>query len=157
MLRRLDTLLESKCLRRRASKVRFFDKQLQSLVSDMLETMRAAHGVGLAAPQIGVPYQIAVIEIGSSSPIILANPEIIRAKGSMECNEGCLSLPKLFGRTVRSKEVVVKAKDLQGVEQRYSACGGLFSQVLQHEIDHLYGLLFIKRVTDIDHDLRMMQ
>ena len=135
-------------LRQKAKRVSQFDKPLQKLVDDMIETMRAAPGVGLAGPQIGVPLRLAVIEVDDEITVI-ANPEIVKASEGEEMDEGCLSVPGYWGRVRRADKVVVKAKNRDGKDFRVSA-EGLLAQALQHEIDHLHGMLYVDRLDSFD-------
>jgi peptide deformylase len=128
-------------LHQKAKKVSQFDQNLRKLVDDMVETMRAAPGVGLAAPQIGVPLRVAVVEV-EESLMVLVNPEILKTKGEEELDEGCLSVPGYWGRIKRAQSVVVKARDQHGKEIRVKG-EALLGQALQHEIDHLNGTLYI--------------
>jgi peptide deformylase len=128
-------------LRQKAKKVSQFDRNLHKLIDDMIETMRAAPGVGLAAPQIGVPLRVAVVEVDEKLTV-LVNPEVIKRSGEEELDEGCLSVPGYWGRIKRSESVVVKARDKLGKEIRVKG-DGLFGQALQHETDHLNGVLYI--------------
>ncbi len=140
------------------------DERARKLADDMLETMRAANGVGLAAQQIGVPIQLAVIDvsgvedrpselimggksvaIGEFMPMILVNPAIELGKETEEGVEGCLSFPDLNGDIVRASSVKVKAKRLDGTLLEFEA-RGLLSRAVQHEVDHLNGILFIDRM-----------
>jgi peptide deformylase len=135
-------------LRQKAKRITQFDKPIQKLVDDMIETMRAAPGVGLAGPQVGVPLRLAVIEVDGKVTVI-ANPEIIKTVGEEELDEGCLSVPGYWGRVKRAEKVVVRARNRDGKEFRISA-DGLLAQALQHEIDHLDGLLYIDRMQSLD-------
>jgi peptide deformylase len=128
-------------LRQKAKRVTQFDRNLHTLIDDMIETMRAAPGVGLAAPQIGVPLRVAVIEV-DEQVTVLVNPEIVKLTGEEELDEGCLSVPGYWGRIRRAQQVTVKARDRFGKEIRVRG-DGLFGQALQHETDHLNGLLYI--------------
>jgi peptide deformylase len=128
-------------LHRKAKRVSQFDKNLRALVDDMIETMRAAPGVGLAAPQIGVPLRVAVIEV-DEKVTVLVNPEIVKRNGEEELDEGCLSVPGFWGKIKRAQSVTVKARDQFGKEIRVKG-EGLFAQALQHEVDHLNGMLYI--------------
>ncbi len=133
-------------LRQKAKRVSQVDKTIQRLIDDMIETMRAAPGVGLAAPQIGVPLRLAVIEVDEKVTVII-NPEIIKSSEETELlDEGCLSVPGFWGQVVRANKVSVKALDRNGKEQRIRDAEGLFAQALQHEIDHLDGRLYIDRM-----------
>ena len=136
-------------LRQKAKKVSQFDRNLQRLVEDMIETMRAAPGVGLAAPQIAVPLRVAVVEV-DEKVTVLVNPEIVKASDEIEeLDEGCLSVPGYWGQIKRHKSVVVKARDQFGKEVRVRG-EGLYGQALQHEIDHLNGTLYIEHPGVID-------
>src|SRR5918998_1047204 len=139
-------------LRQKARKVSRIDTSIAKLVEDMIETMRAAPGVGLAAPQIGVPLQVAVVETEKEQVHVLINPEIVKADGEYEPDEGCLSVPGYWAKVKRNERVTVKARDLKGKEIRLSG-DGLFGQALQHEIDHLNGMVYVDRLDSLD-DLR---
>ncbi|MGH2487056.1 MAG: peptide deformylase [Ktedonobacterales bacterium] len=138
--------LENPVLRAKAKKITRFDDHLERLAEDMFDTMRAAPGVGLAAPQIGLSIRVLVAEYEEES-VALVNPEIIKASADEELGtEGCLSIPGVVGDDVpRATAVTVKAKDLKGKEIRLKA-DGWFARILQHEIDHLDGVLFIDRI-----------
>lgn len=135
-------------LRQKAKKVSQFDRNLQQLVDGMIETMRAAPGVGLAAPQIGVPLRVAVIEV-EEKVTVLVNPEIVKRIGEEELVEGCLSVPGYWGTVKRAQSVVVKARDQYGKQIRVRG-EGLFSQALQHETEHLSGILYIDHPGVVD-------
>ncbi|MBI4495258.1 MAG: peptide deformylase [Chloroflexi bacterium] len=135
-------------LRQKAKRVPRIDRSIEELVDDMVETMRDAPGVGLAAPQIGVSLRIAVIEVDHKVTVLI-NPEIIKLKGECEPEEGCLSVPGYWGCAKRAESVVVKARDLGGRDFRVQG-EGLFGQALQHEIDHLNGILYIDHIADPD-------
>jgi peptide deformylase len=139
-------------LRTKCKKVGRIDPGLQRLADDMLETMHAANGVGLAAPQVGVCLRLIVIELPedyddplAGQPIILFNPEIVKSSGESEGEEGCLSIPGWVANVKRAEVVTVKGKDRAGHEVRYKG-DGLLSVAFQHEIDHLEGVLFIDKV-----------
>jgi peptide deformylase len=114
------------------------------LVDDMFETMYVANGIGLAAPQVGRLERIAVVDVGEEGPgrIALINPEIVREEGETRGEEGCLSIPEIYGEVTRSALVTVRALDRDGKEFAIEA-EGLLAVCLQHEIDHLHGKLFI--------------
>lgn len=137
-------------LRRRARKVTRFDDNIRTLVKDMIETMRDAPGVGLAAPQIGVPLQVAVIEAEKDEIHVLVNPEILKLDGEHILDEGCLSVPGYWGKVKRGERVTVKAKDANGKDVRINAAEGLLGQALQHEIDHLNGMIYVDRLDSLD-------
>jgi peptide deformylase len=136
-------------LRQKAKRVSQVDRTIQKLIDDMIETMKAAPGVGLAAPQVGVPLRLAVVDVDDKITVIV-NPEIVKSSGEVELDEGCLSVPGFWGRLNRAERVSVKALDRNGKEQRIRDAEGLFAQALQHEIDHLDGLLYVSRMGDLD-------
>ena len=138
-----------------AEPVTAFDAALEKLVADMFETMYAAHGVGLAAPQIGISKRLCVIDITSGenpdSKLVLANPEIISSEGKSMLEEGCLSLPDFRAKTPRPKRATVRAQDVHGNE--FSMTGeDLLARAFCHEIDHLKGTLFIKHISMLKRD-----
>ena len=145
-------------LRQKARKIHRFDASLPKLVQNMFETMHAYNGVGLAAPQIAQSLRLFVVECtdqetGKHYKVAMANPEIIKAEGEQRGVDGCLSIPGYYGVNVRrAAHVVVKGKDMHGKPLRVSA-EGLFAWALQHEIDHLNGILYIDRL-DRPEDLR---
>ena len=120
---------------------------LGALARDMIETMYLSRGVGLAAPQVGVNVRLAVIDVspGRGLPMVLVEPRIVERSGSATDEEGCLSVPGINGRVKRAARVVVEHEDLDGATCRIEA-EGLLARVLQHEIDHLDGKLFIDRL-----------
>ncbi len=138
-------------LSRKTSRVKRVDAGVRRLVKDMIETMHDAHGVGLAANQIGVPLRIAVIQLpDDEEAVVLINPEVVRREGSRELTEGCLSIPGYSGCTLRSEKVDVKAKGLDGKSFRIRAEGDLMAQALEHETDHLDGHLYVERLVSKD-------
>ena len=128
-------------LHERAKKVSHFDASLHRLLADMVDTMRDAPGIGLAANQIGVPLQVAVIEL-EEKVTELINPEVVRTNGEVTDWEGCLSVPGFVAEVRRHARVTVKARDRHGKEFRVKG-DELFARALQHEIDHLNGILYI--------------
>lgn len=143
---------ENPTLRMKAKKIHRFDASLQKLADDMFETMHAANGAGLAAPQIDLSIRLLVAEY-EDRRVALVNPEIIKAEGEVTGSEGCLSIPGYFGANIRRAEnVTVKAQDTRGKDIRVRA-EGWFARILQHEIDHLDGILFLDRL-DRPEDLR---
>ncbi len=132
-------------LRQPAKRVgRVVAPEIRQLVEQMCEAMSASHGVGLAANQVGVARAIAVVEVDGETTVLL-DPEIVSANGAEASDEGCLSLPRLYGLVERPTSVVVKARDLRGRQFKLEG-EGLLARALQHEIDHLNGKLFIDRV-----------
>ncbi len=121
-----------------------FDRALQTLIDDMFETMYAANGIGLAAPQIGLSLKLAVIDVSSerNQRLVIINPEIIAHDGSVPKSEGCLSVPGAYDKAPRALTVRVRAKDREGNPFEQDA-DGILAHCLQHEIDHLNGKLFI--------------
>ncbi len=115
--------------------------ELRRLTDDMFETMHAAKGIGLAAPQVGRPERLAVIDI-EDNPIVIVNPEIILTDGTARGEEGCLSIPEVFGDVDRATRITVRALDRDGEPFELEATD-LLARCLQHEIDHLHGKLFI--------------
>jgi len=138
-------VLPASILRQKAKKVPKIDQSVLRLIDDMIETMRAAPGVGLAATQIGVPLKVAVIEIPGEEVIVLVNPEIVKREGERIIGEACLSVPGYQGEIKRSVRVKVKARDRQGRNIRIKG-EELLAQALEHEIDHLNGILYVDRV-----------
>lgn len=143
-------------LEKPAAKVSVFDEALKKLAEDMFESMYAAHGVGLAAPQIGIPKSIAVIDVtfkeDAGAKMVLVNPEIIHQEGSQVHSEGCLSLPDFRENVKRSNKVTVRAQDLEG---KYFESTGeeLLARAFLHETDHLRGKVFISHISALKRDL----
>ncbi len=133
-------------LRKKSKAVKKIAPAISKLIASMIETMHAAPGVGLAAPQVGELLRIIVVDIGEG-PVAIVNPRIVKRSGEQTFTEGCLSLPDLEGPVVRSEFVAVKGLNKNGKDLSIEA-EGLFATVLQHEIDHLDGKLFIDRVED---------
>ena len=131
-------------LRQRGEKIGRITDELRNLVHRMVDLMHKANGLGLAANQVGIPRQVAVVEIdGKVTPLV--DPEIVNAKGVEPAEEGCLSLPRLYGTVARPTQVVVRARDLSGRKVKIRA-EGMLARALVHEIDHLNGRLFIDQV-----------
>lgn len=141
-------LLGDPILRQKAKRVSRFDKSIQQLIDDMIDTMRDAPGTGLAAPQVGVPLRVAVIEVDEEITVV-CNPEIVETEGEYEPEEGCLSIPGYVANVKRALKVVVKAKNRRGKDIKIKA-EDLLAHALQHEIDHLDGILFIDRLPSLD-------
>lgn len=136
-------------LRQRCAEVDRFDQELSRLARDMVETMLAAPGVGLAAPQVGVTRRLAVVDISvgkeEGALHVLVNPRIVRAEGKVADVEGCLSIPELSDKVERPERIVVEAQDLRGEPFALEADGWL-ARAICHEVDHLNGMLFIQRL-----------
>lgn len=143
-------------LKQPAAPVRDFDDRLRQLAQDMTETMYAAPGVGLAAPQVGVSLRLAVIDCaGQEEPpalLTLVNPEIIASDGERCEEEGCLSVPGFYARVERSARVQVRFQDLEGTSRLIEA-EGLTAVACQHEIDHLDGVLFVDHLSPLKRGL----
>ena len=143
-------------LEKRAEPVTVFDDELKKLVEDMFESMYAAHGVGLAAPQIGISRRLAVIDISfkedPSARLVLANPEIVHTEGRHTQNEGCLSIPEFRESVSRPRTVTVRAQDVDG--RFYEKTGEeLLARAFLHETDHLNGKLYISHLSALKRDL----
>ena len=126
---------------RSRSTVEAVTDEIRRLIDDMFETMYAARGIGLAAPQVGRPERLAVVDV-NDNPLVLINPEIVLSEGTQRGEEGCLSIPDIYGEVERAMRVVVRAVDRDGRPFEVDA-NELLARCLQHEIDHLHGRLFI--------------
>jgi peptide deformylase len=142
-------------LQRPAQPVTAFDEDLRKLVDDMFESMYAAHGIGLAAPQIGIPKRLTVIDLSfqktPEDKIVLINPEVVSKQGKIVEDEGCLSLPDIREKVARAAKVKIRAQDVEGNWIERDA-DDLLSRAFQHEIDHLDGVLFIFRISALKRD-----
>ena len=131
-------------LREKARRVRRPDDSISKIIEDMWGTMYDAPGVGLAAPQVGIPLKIVVIHVPDHEPFALLNPEIVKRSGERQVDEGCLSVPGFRGEIQRSLKVLVKGMDpVTGKEVRIRAENDLLAECLEHEIDHINGILYI--------------
>jgi peptide deformylase len=143
-------------LERRGEPVTEFDDELRALVDDMFESMYAAKGIGLAAPQIGLSKRITVIDLSfkekPEDKIVLVNPEVVHREGKQYEEEGCLSLPEIREKVSRAAKVRVRAQNLKG-EWFEMEGEELLARAFQHEIDHLDGILFIRRLSTLKRDL----
>jgi len=151
---------ENPLLRQKSKKVSRFGDALKALVQDMFDTLHAAHGVGLAASQIGVLERVFVVEIPAeyddegkllepAESYVLVNPEIVKMRGEEEMEEGCLSVPGYRGLVKRAVDVTIKGQDLGGKAVRYRG-DDLLAQAFQHELDHLNGVLYLDRLESPD-------
>ena len=143
-------------LEKPAEAVTVFDDALRKLVADMFESMYAAHGVGLAAPQIGISKRVAVIDVtfkeDPQAKLVLVNPEIVRTEGKQRSSEGCLSLPEFREEVTRPMRVTVRAQDAHG--KHFETSGEeLMARALLHETDHLNGKLYISHISALKRDL----
>ena len=153
----LDIITEGDSrLRQKAVKIKRADAAIKRLAEDMYETMLDAPGIGLAAPQVGVLLRLITVDVpddyeeegSKGASLILINPEIVKATGRQtDPPEGCLSIPNWIGNVPRAARIIVKARDLDFQEVRVRA-EGMVARALQHEIDHLDGILFTDRVVD---------
>ena len=146
-------------LRNKTARVEKIDGSLDRLIQDMIETMHAAPGVGLAANQVGVPLQLAVIDLSGRENVeqrhplfVIINPEILSLEGSIVEEEGCLSIPDYSEKVKRAAKVKVRAQDRTGKPFEIEA-EGLLAKALQHEIDHLNGLLFVDRLSPLKKNI----
>ncbi len=143
-------------LEKPAETITEFNDELKKLANDMFESMYAAHGVGLAAPQIGISKRIAVIDVtfkeDPNAKLVLVNPEIIKKEGKQSGNEGCLSLPDFRETVSRPKKVTVRAQDLEG--NWFETSGeDLLARAFMHETEHLHGKLYITHISALKRDL----
>jgi peptide deformylase len=149
-MRREILLYPDPFLARKAAPVGAVDDRIRALIRDMFETMYAAEGIGLAATQVGVAKRVIVLDVSpvdeAISPMAVVNPEIVSREGSVAGIEGCLSVPGVQGEVCRAETVDVRGVDEQGNPLRIRAAG-ILSRALQHEIDHLDGILFIERAS----------
>ncbi len=136
-------------LRQKSKRVRIIDGSIQKLIGNMIETMHAVGGVGLAAPQVGTPLRVIVLGIPDGEVVTLINPKVVRRKGERLVSEGCLSIPGYFGEIERAESVTVKGLNPEGKEIRIRA-DGLLAQAIEHEIDHLNGVLYIDHLDSMD-------
>jgi peptide deformylase len=137
-------------LARKAVPVAAVDDRIRALIRDMFETMYSAEGIGLAATQVGVGKRVIVLDVSpvdeTIPPLAVVNPEIVSRSGSVTGVEGCLSVPGVQGEVIRAETVLVRGLDERGNPHRIQAAG-ILSRALQHEIDHLDGILFIERIS----------
>jgi len=143
-------------LQRPAQPVTDITDEIATLARDMVETMHAAPGIGLAAPQVGIPVRLFVVDLSvglaASELITLLNPEFVDREGMQLEEEGCLSLPGFNATVVRPQRAVIKGTDLSGRERVYEGTG-LLARAFQHEMDHLDGRLFVDRLRGIKRDM----
>jgi peptide deformylase len=142
-------VLPDPVLKQRSRRIRSIDGSVQRLIGSMIETMHSAGGIGLAAPQVGTPLRVIVIGTPEEEDIVLINPEIVRRTGERLVDEGCLSIPGYVGQIKRAESVTVKGRDQNGKEIRIKA-NELLAQALEHEIDHLNGVLYIDHLDSLD-------
>lgn len=138
-------LLGSPVLRQHSAEVKTVDDEIRRLVGDLFETMDAARGVGLAANQVGVARRVAVVD-ADGDRFVMIDPTIVETEGSSTAEEGCLSIPEIYGDVTRPERVVIEALDQDGTLYRKEATG-LKARAIQHEIDHLDGILFLDHLS----------
>lgn len=140
-------MFPEKILKQKCNKVTSFDKNLAKLLNNMYETMMEADGVGLAAPQVDVKKQIAVVYVDEESGVIeMINPEILEAEGEQTGIEGCLSFPDVYGEVTRAYRIKIRAQDRHGKYYELEA-EDFLARAIQHEIDHLHGILFTSKIS----------
>ena len=142
-------LFPDSILKQKSKRVRTIGNSIERLIGNMIETMHAAAGVGLAAPQLGTPLRVIVIGIPEKEDMVLINPEVVRRTGERLVDEGCLSIPGYIGQIKRAESVTIKGRDQNGKEIRIKA-DGLLAQALEHEIDHVNGVLYIDHLESMD-------
>ena len=141
-------LLGSPVLREQSAPVEQIDDDVRHLIEDLFETMYAARGIGLAANQIGLARRIAVVDTGEGDRIVLVNPEIVERAGKDRAEEGCLSIPEVFGDVDRAASIVLETTGLDGTRTRHEL-ENLTARAVQHEIDHLDGVLFLDHLSPL--------
>jgi peptide deformylase len=146
-------LLGSPILRQHSAEVTTVDAEVRRLIEDMFETMDAAKGIGLAANQVGVARRVAVVD-ADEDRFVMVNPRIIEAEGRADAEEGCLSIPEIYADVTRPERIVVEALDADGTLYRKEATG-LKARAIQHEIDHLDGILFLDHLSLIKRQMLM--
>jgi len=145
-------------LKKRAKTVKKFGPELELLAARMFDIMYETAGVGLAAPQVGISKRIAVIDSRQSpeEKMVLVNPSIIKREGEAALEEGCLSVPEVFGKVKRAARIEVVAQDLTGKKSRFTA-EGMLARIIQHEVDHLDGNLFVDRLDVVTRERVLAQ
>ena len=147
-------------LRKKTTNIRKFDDNLLRVVNNMIDTMHIEDGIGLAAPQVGLNKSILVIDIScideNEEPLAFINPEIIASNGESVHEEGCLSIPNVREEVTRPEEITLKYQDKEG-KKYIEKFSGWKSRVLQHEIDHLNGILFVDRISPVKQKLLVVQ
>lgn len=139
--------IPAKVLRQKCEPVKKVDKKIDELIDRMLKAMKDANGIGLAAPQLGVPLRVIVVAVAGMKPLPLINPVIVSSEGEQIGEEGCLSIPGLYGEVKRAETVEVEGYDRKGRKVVFEMTE-LAARVLQHEVDHLDGVLFIDKVDE---------
>ena len=141
-------LLGSPLLRQHSDEVECVDDEVRTLVRDLFDTMYAAEGIGLAANQVGLAKRVAVVHAGDDPVVVLINPVIIEREGNEKEEEGCISIPDIFGDVDRSLRVVIETTNLDGARERHELTA-LSARAVEHEIDHLDGVLFLDHLSPL--------
>jgi len=141
-------LLGSPVLRQHSDEVECVDDEVRTLVRDLFDTMYAAEGIGLAANQVGLAKRVAVVHAGDDPAVVLINPVIIEREGNEKEEEGCISIPDIFGDVDRSLRVVIETTNLDGARERHELTA-LSARAVEHEIDHLDGVLFLDHLSPL--------
>jgi peptide deformylase len=149
-------LLGSPVLRQRATEVADVDDDVRNLVRDLFDTMHADSGIGLAANQVGVARRVAVVHTDEDDPVVLIDPVILEREGKVRGEEGCLSIPDIFADVDRSGRIVVETTTVDGERTQVEATD-LLARVIQHEIDHLDGILFLDHVSPLKRRMLMQK
>jgi peptide deformylase len=147
--RRKLYLVGDPLLRQKAKKVPQIDGSIQNLIDDMFETMREEHGAGLAAPQVGVGLRLLTLSLEGDEVVAVINPSLVKCSNPVRVEEACLSVPGYWGELTRYEQAVIKGLDREGREIRIKGRGRL-AQALQHELDHLDGVLYVDRLEGPD-------
>ena len=142
-------------LRRKTHVIKKIDASIQRLIDDMIDTVHAAHGVGLAGPQIGRSERVAIIHVPDEEVIVLINPQFVKRFGERRLEEGCLSVPGYVAEITRSESVTVKALNREGRSIRVKGQDDLLAQALEHEMDHLNGILYIDYLESSDQLIKL--
>lgn len=149
-------LLGSPVLRQRATEVSDVDDDVRNLVRDLFDTMHADSGIGLAANQVGVAQRVAVVQTDEDDPVVLIDPVIVEREGKVRGEEGCLSIPDIFADVDRSGRIVVETTTVDGERTQVEATD-LLARVIQHEIDHLDGILFLDHLSPLKRRMLMQK
>ncbi len=152
MPRRPIHLLASPILRQRSDEVETIDDDVRALVQDLFDTMYAAEGIGLAANQVGVARRVAVVDAEDDPRLVLINPVILEREGTTRAEEGCLSIPDIFGDIDRAEQIVLETTNLDGKRERFEL-KDLTARAVQHEIDHLDGVLFLDHLSPLKRQM----
>ena len=145
-------LLASPVLRQRSDEVETIDDDVRALVRDLFDTMYAAEGIGLAANQLGVARRVAVVDVEDDPRLVLINPVVLEREGKTREEEGCLSIPDIFGDVDRAEQIVLETTNLDGKRERFEL-KGLTARAVQHEIDHLDGVLFLDHLSPLKRQM----